>query len=126
MNQHLRKIPHSLEISEIPLFLFWRNSGSERFFLGVHLFPIRLLLTNNVFEEKSKNLGMKLDDVHEFGLDYADTLKMWRENFNRARPQVLQMGFDEKFIRLWNLYLSYCEGAFRAKRINVGQFLMAR
>ena len=105
------------------LFYSYRKSTD---FIQQYVFPGGMLLTNNVFEVKSKGLGMKLDDVHEFGLDYADTLKIWRENFNRARPQVLQMGFDEKFIRLWNLYLSYCEGAFRAKRINVGQFLMAR
>ncbi len=105
------------------LFYSYRKSTD---FIQQYVFPGGMLLTNNVFEEKSKGLGMKLDDVHEFGLDYADTLKIWRENFNRARPQVLQMGFDEKFIRLWGLYLSYCEGAFRAKRINVGQFLMAR
>ena len=69
---------------------------------------------------------MNLGDTYEFGSHYADTLKMWRKNFNNALPHVRAMGFDDKFIRLWNLYLSYCEGAFRAERINVGQFLLTR
>jgi len=43
-----------------------------------------------------------------------------------AREQVIAMGFDDKFIRLWNLYLSCCEGAFRAQRINVGQYHLLR
>ncbi len=103
------------------LFYSYRK-GTD--FIQQYVFPGGMLLTNNTFDVKSKENGMKLDDIHEFGLDYADTLKHWRENFNRALPQVRLMGFDDKFIRLWNLYLSYCEGAFRAKRINVGQFLL--
>lgn len=103
------------------LFYSYRK-GTD--FIQQYVFPGGMLLTNNVFQEKSRHHKMELSEIHEFGIDYADTLKMWRENFNRARPQVLSMGFDERFIRLWNLYLSYCEGAFRAKRINVGQFLL--
>lgn len=105
------------------LFYSYRKSTD---FIQQYVFPGGMLLTNNVFEEKGKGNNMALSDVHEFGIHYADTLKIWRENFHRARPQVLAMGFDEKFIRLWSLYLSYCEGAFRAKRINVGQFLLER
>lgn len=103
------------------LFYSYRK-GTD--FIQQYVFPGGMLLTNKVFQEKSKNHQMNLSEIHEFGIDYADTLRMWRENFNRATPQVLSMGFDDRFIRLWNLYLAYCEGAFRAKRINVGQFLL--
>ncbi len=103
------------------LFYSYRKSTD---FIQQYVFPGGMLLTNSVFEEKSKENKMELSEIHEFGIHYADTLKIWRENFNRARPHVLSMGFDEKFIRLWNLYLAYCEGAFRAQRINVGQFLL--
>ena len=70
-------------------------------------------------------------EVHLFEADsrlggHANTAKVWRENFNRAKPFVEAMGFDQKFDRLWNLYLSYCEGAFRTGRINVGQFLISK
>ena len=93
-------------------------------FIQNYIFPGGMLLANSIFDKKSKAYGMKLSDQFEFGQSYADTLKMWRENFNQVREQVVQMGFDEKFLRMWNLYLSYCEGAFRAKRINVGQYLI--
>lgn len=95
-------------------------------FIQQYVFPGGMLLTNSVFETKGRENQMKVSDVYEFGMSYADTLKMWRENFNAVRSEVLKMGFDEKFIRLWNLYLSYCEGAFRAGRINVGQFSLQK
>ncbi len=93
-------------------------------FIQNYIFPGGMLLANSIFDKKSKQHGMKLSDQFEFGICYADTLKIWRNNFNNAKGQVVQMGFDEKFMRMWNLYLSYCEGAFRAKRINVGQYLI--
>lgn len=103
--------------------LFYSYSKSTDF-IQQYVFPGGMLLTNSVFDKKSKENGMKLTDTFEFGISYANTLKDWRINFNQALPHVRAMGFDDKFIRLWNLYLAYCEGAFRAGRINVGQFLM--
>ena len=67
---------------------------------------------------------MRVTNQFEFGESYADTLKLWRHRFNDVKADITQMGFDEKFMRMWNLYLSYCEGAFRANRINVGQYLL--
>ncbi len=105
------------------LFYSYKKSTD---FIQQYVFPGGMLLTNNVFRDKGSAFGMNLSDSFEFGLDYAQTLKIWRQNFNKALPQVRAMGFDDTFIRLWNLYLSYCEGAFRAGRINVGQFLLER
>lgn len=93
-------------------------------FIQNYIFPGGMLLANSIFDRKSKENGMKLTDQFEFGISYADTLKQWRENFNKVESQVTSMGFDAKFMRMWNLYLSYCEGAFRAGRINVGQYLL--
>lgn len=105
------------------LFYSYRKSTD---FIQQYVFPGGMLLTNTAFLEQGEKSGMRLSNVYEFGLSYAATLKVWRENFQKAHPQVMQLGFDEKFIRLWNLYLSYCEGAFRAGRINVGQFLLEK
>ena len=93
-------------------------------FIQNYIFPGGMLLTNGIFNKKSKECGMKLTDQFEFGISYADTLKIWRENFHQVQGQVMQMGYDARFMRMWNLYLSYCEGAFRAGRINVGQYLI--
>jgi cyclopropane-fatty-acyl-phospholipid synthase len=93
-------------------------------FIQNYVFPGGMLLANSIFDTKSKANGMHLADQFEFGISYADTLKIWRENFAGVQEELFKMGFDEKFMRLWNLYLSYCEGAFRAGRINVGQYLL--
>lgn len=95
-------------------------------FIQQYVFPGGMLLTNTVMREKAQEFNLNLGEAHEFGLHYADTLKLWRQNFEKALPHVREMGFDEKFIRTWRLYLSYCEGAFRAGRINVGQFHFAQ
>ena len=104
------------------LFYSYKKSTD---FIQQYVFPGGMLLTNGIFREMSDKHSLSLQDTFEFGIDYADTLKAWRHNFNKALPHVRAMGFDERFIRLWNLYLSYCEGAFRAKRINVGQYTFA-
>jgi cyclopropane-fatty-acyl-phospholipid synthase len=95
-------------------------------FIQQYVFPGGMLLTNNVFKEKGAENNLNLTDTFHFSPSYAQTLKTWRENFRKARSEVLAMGFDDKFIRMWELYLSYCEGAFRAGRIGVGQFLLER
>lgn len=101
------------------LFASYRKNTD---FIQQYIFPGGMLLTPETFKRKGHENGMKLSGAFEFGLDYAKTLQIWRQNFNEALPQVQKMGFDDQFVRLWNLYLSYCEGAFRAKRISVGQF----
>lgn len=58
---------------------------------------------------------MRMLDLQDIGLDYAHTLKLWRERFLANREAILGMGFDENFIRLWDYYFAYCEGGFRAR-----------
>ena len=91
-------------------------------FIQQSVFPGGMLLTDKAVSKASEQNGLTVYGSNEFGLDYARTLKLWRENFNKALPHVRAMGFDDRFIRLWNLYLSYCEGAFRAQRISVSQY----
>lgn len=95
-------------------------------FIQNYIFPGGMLLANSIFDRKSKENGMRLTNQFEFGISYADTLKLWRERFHQAESKVKEMGFDDRFMRMWNLYLCYCEGAFRAGRINVGQYLIER
>jgi cyclopropane-fatty-acyl-phospholipid synthase len=100
------------------------NYSKKTDFIQNYVFPGGMLLTNSIFDKKSKENGMQITDQFEFGIFYADTLKIWRTQFNSASDKLFAMGFDDKFMRLWNLYLSYCEGAFRANRINVGQYML--
>lgn len=93
-------------------------------FIQQYIFPGGMLITDKILDTKAISSGLKLAENYKFGLDYAKTLKIWRENFTKALPQIRKQGFDEKFIRMWTFYLAYCEGAFRAQRIDVSQFLL--
>lgn len=101
------------------LFYSYRKSTD---FIQQYVFPGGMLLTDSVFENQSEKNSLHLEDKFKFPGSYARTLQIWRENFNTVLPDLKQMGYDDKFIRLWNLYLAYCEGAFRAGRISVGQY----
>jgi cyclopropane-fatty-acyl-phospholipid synthase len=60
-----------------------------------------------------------------FGLDYARTLAEWRDRFRAAWPAIEPLGFDERFRRLWEFYLHYCEAGFRSGNIDVRQIVFA-
>lgn len=98
------------------------NYRKQTDFIQQYIFPGGMLLTNSAFLRQSAEQNMRMNQIFEFGSSYATTLKTWRENFRKREAEVLAMGLDQKFIRLWDFYLAYCEGAFRAGRINVGQF----
>ena len=63
--------------------------------------------------------------VEDIGLDYARTLADWRARFTAASDRVAEQGFDERFRRMWEYYLCYCEGAFRERAISTVQLLAA-
>lgn len=70
--------------------------------------------------------GMRIIDERAFGVDYADTLRLWRLRFIEHRAQVLALGFDETFLRMWEFYLAYSEAGFRSGHLNVRQYSMER
>jgi cyclopropane-fatty-acyl-phospholipid synthase len=59
---------------------------------------------------------------HHFGEHYARTLGEWRNRFLASWPQIGPLGFDERFRRMWDQYLCYCEAGFRTGTVNVCQF----
>ena len=101
------------------LFATYRR-GSD--FIQQYIFPGGMLPSPAVFEKTAAKAGLKVSDRFAFGADYARTLHHWRESFEAAWPDIAASGFDERFRRLWNLYLSYCEAGFRAGSIDVIQF----
>ncbi|NQW94053.1 MAG: class I SAM-dependent methyltransferase [Polaromonas sp.] len=70
--------------------------------------------------------GLELVDEFSFGQDYARTLQLWREQFTAQHAHVLQLGFDERFIRIWEFYLSYCEAAFLEANTDVVQYTLRK
>jgi cyclopropane-fatty-acyl-phospholipid synthase len=95
-------------------------------FIQQYIFPGGMLPSPSVFKSQAAKQGLKVVDEFAFGLDYARTLVEWRNAFNQQLEKVRAQGFDERFLRTWEFYLSYCEAGFRANSINVMQFTLQR
>ena len=96
-------------------------------FIQKHIFPGSLLLSlNRVNTELTRAGGFVLHAVDDFGPDYARTLRVWHDDFRARLEQVQALGFDERFIRKWSYYLSYCEAAFALRNISVVHTLHTR
>ena len=92
-----------------------------------HIFPGGLLPSIGIMNKVINQTGdLHLHSLEEMGLHYARTLTTWRSNFNQALDAVLAQGFNERFIRKWNLYLTMCEAAFVTRNINVVQAVYTR
>jgi cyclopropane-fatty-acyl-phospholipid synthase len=91
-------------------------------FIQRYIFPGGMLLSEKRFRALAQDRGLAWQNQCDFGLDYAETLRRWREQFDRAADENrLPAQFDEKFVRLWRFYLMYCEGGFRGGGITVSQ-----
>ena len=73
-----------------------------------------------------ENFGVPVIRERIFGQDYARTLATWRDNFRAAWPTLTPLGFDERFRRLWEYYLAYCEAGFLSGNIDVRQIVFAK
>lgn len=92
-----------------------------------HIFPGSLLPSVGAINSAINKTGdLTLVDLKDIGLHYATTLNMWYKNFNTNLDKVKELGFNDTFIRKWNYYLCYCEGAFAMRNINVMQLVYAR
>ena len=61
-----------------------------------------------------------------FGADYAETLRRWRAAFLQRQAEVLALGFDQRFLRIWEFYLCYCEAAFDTGDISLVQYTLQK
>ncbi|WP_336986316.1 cyclopropane-fatty-acyl-phospholipid synthase family protein [Altererythrobacter aquiaggeris] len=101
--------------------------ASSADFIQAYVFPGGLLIRNSEFRALAEARGLAWSDQTDFGMDYAETLRIWRENFEQAVDAgQLPAGFDQKFIRLWRYYLTYCEGGFRGGGIDVHQVTLVK
>lgn len=100
------------------------RSGSD--FIQRYIFPGGMLPSVSALTNEIDRARLNLADVTTFGDSYAVTLREWRERFMGAWSSIEPLGFDERFRRMWEMYLAYCEGGFRAKSIDVGQFKIVR
>jgi cyclopropane-fatty-acyl-phospholipid synthase len=96
------------------------RSGTD--FIQRYVFPGGMLPSSRRFVEEAGRAGFAVTREERFGLDYAETLARWREAFLARARDVRQIGFDERFLRIWHFYLAYCEAGFRAGSIDVAQY----
>lgn len=101
----------------------YRNSVD---FIQRYIFPGGMLLTKQIIREQTQAAGLLFEKMDCFGQSYAQTLALWRDRFEAAWPRIAPLGFDERFRRMWNLYLSYCEAGFAEGIIDVGIYKLRK
>jgi cyclopropane-fatty-acyl-phospholipid synthase len=88
-------------------------------FIQKYIFPGGFLPSITALTQATtKHSDLVLRDLFDIGQDYAQTLNHWYARFNAQLEQVSKLGFDERFVRMWNYYFCYCEGGFKAKSIS--------
>jgi cyclopropane-fatty-acyl-phospholipid synthase len=96
-------------------------------FIKRHVFPGSFIPSiEALLVAKTRVSDLALVHLEDFGISYARTLAAWRERFMARLPEVKALGFDERFTRLWEFYLAYCEGGFRERSIGVAHLLLAK
>ncbi|MFM8609019.1 MAG: class I SAM-dependent methyltransferase [Burkholderiaceae bacterium] len=95
-------------------------------FIQQYIFPGGCLPCPREFRAQANAAGLAVVDEFAFGADYATTLRLWREKFLAEKARVLQLGFDERFIRTWEFYLAYCEAGFTESDIDVLQYTLRK
>lgn len=88
-------------------------------FIQKYIFPGGFLPSvTSLTQATTKYSDLVTRDLFDIGLDYAKTLNEWHLRFNRAETEVRSFGYDDRFVRMWRYYLSYCEGGFLARTIS--------
>lgn len=95
-------------------------------FIQQYIFPGGCLPCPRELRAQAAQAGLEVVDEFAFGQDYARTLSIWREDFLREQERVLQLGFDQRFLRIWEFYLAYCEAAFEQQSVDVVQYTLRK
>jgi cyclopropane-fatty-acyl-phospholipid synthase len=92
-------------------------------FIQRYVFPGGMLPSPSILRTLGKDHGLRLAAERIFPQDYARTLAEWRDRFHASWHRIVPLGFDDRFKRLWEFYLHYCEAGFRAEYIDVRQVI---
>ena len=101
-----------------------RRYNNNPDFIQKYIFPGGFLPTKKMMFEAAENAGLEISYTQYFGESYARTLNAWRVRFNSNWSDIESLGFDLRFKKMWEFYLSYCEGGFRAQSIDVGLYVL--
>jgi cyclopropane-fatty-acyl-phospholipid synthase len=95
-------------------------------FIQQYIFPGGMLPCPRVLRQQAEAAGLRLETSFGFGPDYAETLRRWRADFMARSDEVLRLGFEPRFLRLWEFYLAYCEAAFETGNTDVVQITLVK
>jgi cyclopropane-fatty-acyl-phospholipid synthase len=105
------------------LFAQYRR-GSD--FIQKYIFPGGMLPSPGALRSEARRAGFEIQGSTEFGESYSRTLREWRERFNDRWDDIGKLGFDDRFYRMWNLYLASCAACFRAGTTDVTQISLLK
>lgn len=92
-----------------------------------YIFPgAELASVAEICRSVSRRDSLQIYHAEDIGMHYASTLRAWRDRFLKARESVMALGFDERFVRMWTYYFTYCEAAFLERHIGDFQILLTR
>ncbi len=95
-------------------------------FIQKYIFPGGMLPAPKVLHAQVERAGMMVVRSKEFGESYSQTLRRWYETFNGKWDQIAKLGFDDRFRRMWNFYLTACAGTFHGRNCDVTQITVSR
>ena len=95
-------------------------------FIQRYIFPGGMLPTIPLMRAEAQRVGLEFCELERFGASYALTVAEWRRRFVEAWPRIEALGFDERFRRMWDYYLTYCEVGFQCGPIDVGLYRMRK
>ena len=96
-------------------------------FIQKYIFPGSCIPSIEIIQKNlTKETDMIISDLENINHHYAKTLNLWKKAFNKNQNKIIKLGFDERFIRMWNFYFSYCEGGFAERALNDFHILMSK
>ena len=96
-------------------------------FIQKYIFPGSCIPSIEIIQKNlTRETDMIISDLENINHHYAKTLSLWKKAFNKNQNKIIKLGFDERFIRMWNFYFSYCEGGFAERAINDFHILMSK
>jgi cyclopropane-fatty-acyl-phospholipid synthase len=95
-------------------------------FIQKYIFPGGMLPSPTVLRQEVVKAGLEVEKSIEFGKSYAQTLRMWHDTFNARWDQIEKMGFDDRFRRMWNFYLTSCASTFEYGNCDVTQITIKK
>jgi cyclopropane-fatty-acyl-phospholipid synthase len=103
------------------------ESSRSRTWTRKYIFPGGVIPSEHALEESlHRHTGLKVVDRYRFGSSYARTLHAWRKRFAELGDEVLGLGFDRTFLRMWDFYLGQSEAGFRTGYLDVAQLVLSR